>query len=115
MGNIANQNYRDNEGQMRTFTEIDHDIKPTINTTVGLNREELDKALKADRMLYHDKILSLPASACPSIFDDFRTKDDEKISWNREMITDASIPFEQLYNIYTLTSKRVEMHTKGSA
>lgn len=107
-------NYRDLDGNMRTFTYVDHDKKTKINT-IQINKEQVMTDLQTSRSIFQEKILALPAGFCPEIFSDFkvRSADTPVIEWNTKMILDEGTPLTQLLNIYTLTSNAVELSGKG--
>lgn len=105
---VLNQNYRDLEGNMKSFTVIDHDKKTKINTTVNIDKHGVTQELADYRTKLQAKILDLPASACPDFpFSDFKVRDGITIGWNEVMIMDPGTPLNQLQDIYTLTSNKV--------
>lgn len=103
----APSSYRDLDGQMRTFTYVDHDKKTKINipSSTGNPKQEL----KEYRKSLIEKILSYPAAFCPEIFSDFKLRGEsyDRIEWNENMLNDEGTPLQQLSDIYTLTSKQV--------
>jgi len=101
------QNYTDLDGQSRSFTFIDHDKKTKIATG---SVEGATKQLAEDRKNLVDRILLLPASACPAIFSDFTVRGEAGIHWNTAMISDAGMSMQQLNDIRTLTENRIDLY-----
>lgn len=106
--------YTDMEGQTRQFTYIDHDKKPTIGGMVTETKEELEEALKQDRLNSINKILAMPASLCDEVHAHFtiRGEENETVKWNETMLKDPGVTWVTLYNIGTIVGKRFEATKK---
>jgi hypothetical protein len=105
------QHYKDLDGNMRSFTFVDHDKKTKINTIMDTNKDQVARDLQDYRESLIEKILNLPVTACPSIFDDFKTRGNDALIWNEAMVRDKGVPLKQLMDIYTLISNKVELHS----
>jgi hypothetical protein len=104
--------YTDIDGHTKQFTYVDHDVKTSISTT-KLSPEDKD-ALKDEVSRYRTnlilRILTLPPSMCPEIFQDFtiRGEDVENILWNETMIQDPGLPLQKLVDLKTFIEKKAE-------
>ena len=102
------QNYKDLDGNMRTFTHVDHDQKTTISVPMG-EKIDFNEEKKKYRSRLVEKILSIEAVHCPMILRDFtQTTVTEnglgKIGWNQTMLNDAGVPTDRLQDLWTLAS-----------
>jgi hypothetical protein len=105
------QNYRDLDGNMRTFTMVDHDPKTKINVPLddGTNPTE---ELKKYRSRTIEKILSISASYCPTIFMDYTLRGENVggiVQWNKVMLEDPGTPTDRLTQLYTLVSNTQDL------
>lgn len=91
-------NYKDNDGNMKTFTFVDHDVKPNMSTLPPLSEEEsadLKKTVASDIDRTIDEILALPAQSLLAsqngFAEDYVLRDSEqnKIVWREAMVRDA--------------------------
>lgn len=107
------QNYRDMDGNMRTFTVVDHDPKTKIAvpTRDGNPTEELAKY----REILIGKILDTPAvyAAHPHWVYTIRGEQvDGIVKWNENMLRDKGTPLNLLNEIYTLASNVSESRNR---
>ena len=106
--------YRDLDGNHKTFTYIDHDIKTSISTSTS-SKKEVEK-IKEDRerMMNEciEEILALPAVAAAgvadNIYEQFIIRDLEKgIIWNETVVRNALVLNDTLrYQLHTVLWKR---------
>lgn len=105
-------NYRDLDGNMRTFTYIDYSKKP--KKSMYMKDEDLDpkEALRLAKIEMQDEILALPASLFPMEFEEFIIRDvpNQIIKWNEPMVRDDGVPFNTLRNLKVLTQNRLELY-----
>lgn len=99
-------NYKDLDGNMRTFNYVDYDPKTRVATSLNPDKETLAKLVAADRKALQQKILDLDPSAVPHIFHDFTLRGEQGISWRKPMILDEGTPTDKLRDLHTLTEKR---------
>lgn len=103
-------NYRDLDGNMKTFTYIDYSKKQKKSMYIEEgNPKELLRLAKIDMQ---DDILKLPASLFPKEFEEFIIRDvpNQLIKWNEIMIRDEGTPFNTLRNLKVLTENRLEIY-----
>ena len=111
------QTYKDEDGNMKNFTMIDHSVKTTIGGSPKLNQEELDE-ISSQRRIHRaelcERILSIPASLCPLDFDDFIVRGEglSKIQWNEEMIKDEGMDPIKRQFLCNILENRLEMTKK---
>lgn len=111
------QTYRDDDGNMKNFTMIDHSVKTTIGGSPKLNQEELDE-ISLQRKLHRtelcNRILSIPASLCPLDFEDFTLRGEgfSKIEWNESMITDEGMDPIKRQFLCNILDNRMEVTKK---
>lgn len=111
------QTYKDDDGNMKNFTFIDHTVKTTIGGSPKLNQAELDN-ISMQRKLHKEelcnRIFAISASMCPMDFDDFviRGEGHSKISWNQPMITDEGMdPIKRMF-LCNILENRMDMTKK---
>jgi hypothetical protein len=111
------QTYKDDDGNMKNFTFIDHTVKTTIGGSPKLNQAELDE-ISMQRKLHKEelcnRIFAISASMCPMDFDDFviRGEGHSKISWNQPMITDEGMdPIKRMF-LCNILENRMDMTKK---
>lgn len=91
-------NYKDNDGNMKTFTFVDHDYKSKASTLPPLSEEESEDlkktvALGIERTI--NEILALPAQSLLASQNGFaedyviRDQEQNKIVWREQMVRDA--------------------------
>lgn len=103
------QHYTDLDGQTKSFTMIDYDVKPKL--TIPISSSDITSAKEA-LILYRkeliDRILELPASNTDVTFYDFtvRGQNAQTITWNETMLRDPGISIDTLRNICNLTERR---------
>lgn len=101
--------YVDQSGQTKQFTYIDHDVKPSMSTTI-ISKEEVNDIKRQLREYREDlifRIVSLSASTTAPEFYQFTVRGDkETIEWNKAMLTDPGISIDLLRDICTLTERR---------
>lgn len=102
------------DGNTRTFTEVDHDPKTKINVPSedGTNPTE---ELKKYRKLIIEKILSVYAGYCPTIFMDFtiRGEQQQSVTWDETMLRDEGTSTDRLTQLYTLASNAADYAASG--
>lgn len=95
---VLNQTYKDIDGNMKNFTVIDHDIKPSITPSVKETEGETEARLKWMENYKKetiDEILQLPAvniaGYLDGLYEDFiiRDQNSNKIKWNEAVVRDA--------------------------
>lgn len=111
------QTYLDDDGNMKNFTMIDHSVKTTIGGSPKLNQEKLDRMAEERREYIKElcnRILSIPASLCPSDYDDFiiRGEGHSKITWNESMIKDEGFDNTKRLFLCNILENRLEMSKK---
>jgi len=100
--------YTDMDGASRQFTYIDHDKKIKMGSII--TKEDVDKA-KEDLKIYKisliERLLSLPPTLCPDIFQDYLERDGSSILWNEKMIRDEGVPLNTLQSICILIENKL--------
>jgi hypothetical protein len=111
------QTYKDDDGNMKNFTFIDHTVKTTIGGSPKLNQDELDE-ISNQRKLHKEelcnRIFAISASLCPMDFDDFviRGEGHSKIEWNKPMIIDEGMdPIKRMF-LCNILENRMDMTKK---
>jgi hypothetical protein len=88
--------YTDGEGMSRQFTYIDHDKKAKISTSLS-SKTDYKQLLSDYRLNLLERILSIPASLCPEIFQDFTVRGEMvRIEWIDVMLRDEGLSLERL-------------------
>jgi hypothetical protein len=107
------QNYKDLDGNMRTFTEIDLDKKTKISVPSDGTDPKVE--LKNYRDSVIEKILSINAGHCPSPFTDYVIKGEavDVLTWNESMLRDDGTPLDRLVQLYTLASNKAAYYESG--
>lgn len=103
------KNYTDLDGNSKSFTFIDHDVKTKIAAKVT-SPEEIEEAksgLKDYKKQIINRILSIPPSVCPEIFHDFTKRGEIGISWDKDMLNDEGVPLERLRDILTMLENKI--------
>ncbi len=97
-------NYRDIDGNMKTFNYIDHDSKTKVSMstdTSSFNEKEYRKDLL-------ERILDIEAVYCPIEFQDFVVRGDvENITWNEIMLSDEGILIDKLRTLCVILENRI--------
>lgn len=104
--------YKDEDGNMKNFTFIDHDIKTSIG--VLIEGEDNKRAREAWMTKYKEEsiaeILVMPPISCPAhVIDTYIIRDVEqnKLRWNEELVrTNCMANSDVLYSLKMLTWKR---------
>ena len=102
----APDNYSD-LGQMRTFTHIDHDIKPRMSfNTDTTDYKQFFKEYRNDLIV---RITDCPAALCPWPFMDFTNRGEGStvITWNTDMLIDAGMETERLRQLAVLLENAI--------
>lgn len=100
--------YTDINGASRQFTYVDHDKKIKMGGTI--TKEEISQAkedLKSYKVSLIERLLNLPPSACPDIFQDYVQRDGSSILWNEKMIRDEGVPLNTLQSICVLIENKI--------
>lgn len=99
------RNYVDMEGNLKTFTHIDYDLKTEISPYSESDQEKADREewMKNFRKEKIKEILSLPAvsAAYYEHLRDFVIPGEHEYTWNKEVLENADNIM--LYNIRLLT------------
>lgn len=105
------KNYTDIDGQSKTFTFVDHDVKTSIATTASVDIQQVKGELKEYRESVILCILATPASLCPSIFQDYTSRGQGiiQITWNEKMLRDPGMSIDRLRDLKTMLDNRVEL------
>lgn len=111
------QTYRDEDGNMKNFTMIDHSPKTTIGGSLKLNQEELDNISLQRKKHKEDvckRIFNIPASLCPSDYHDFiiRGENEQIIKWNTAMIIDEGMDLTKRIFLCNILENRMELTKK---
>lgn len=106
-------NYRDLDGNMRTFTVVDHDKKTKVNTTFGIDTQQVQDWLKEARVKTQDKILSMPAVLCSKDDQKFVLRGEQGIRWNEVAIRDEGVSLDILRDILTVLENRADLVSQG--
>jgi hypothetical protein len=91
------QNYKDLDGNIKSFTFVDHDIK--TKGYVPISSEEISEAKKQIieyRKSLIERIKNIPAVHAPEQFWNFRLIENQTINWNINMLSDEGIPIDTL-------------------
>jgi hypothetical protein len=106
--------YRDDDGNMKQFTFIDHDVKTKIATGEKYDMEEIKNQRIQYRKDLVEEVLGLSASLCPLEYTDFilRGEDYTKVTWNEAMIRDEGLDLIKLVFLKNILSNRMEQVTK---
>jgi hypothetical protein len=111
------KNYRDLDGNTRSFDFIDHDVKTKIGTNKPLEpteKEKLEEDIRKNRENQINKILEIPAAYCADVFQDFTIRGDvTKITWNETMLRDPGMDMIKLMNIYILANNKMNLMNQG--
>jgi hypothetical protein len=106
-------NYKSIDGNMKTFTYVDHDKKTKISTSRTSEEEinRINKELADYKESLINEILSLPASLCPLTYHDFTIKGEgvKEIKWNEAMLKDPGMEIERLRTIKVMIENRMSL------
>lgn len=107
------EGYKDDDGNTRQFTMIDHDVKPKIATGIW-DMEEISIQRKQYREDLVNTILKLPASLSPIEYSDFIVRGEGKtsLSWNESMIRDKGMDIIKLVFLKNILEVRKEQALK---
>jgi hypothetical protein len=91
------QHYRDLDGNSKSFTFVDHDVKPSISVTSSTKEdiELIKKEVRDHTERVIEEILSFPAvnilKNSYGMYEEFVIRNAEKgvIEWNEEMVRNA--------------------------
>lgn len=86
------QHYKDLDGNSKSFTFVDHDIKSKFLADVPPPPENWEAIARQE---YLKEILSFPAALCPEQFRSYVILGETplgKIEWNEVMLSDPGIP-----------------------
>lgn len=105
------ENYTDLDGNSRSFTFIDHDVKPKLSVPISEEEVAIAKVeFKSARSRVIQQIMKIPASICPSVFIQFTTRGDiGVIGWDEKILKDEGVPFETLVSLKTLLENKIEI------
>lgn len=107
--------YRDEDGNMKQFTFIDHDVKTKITPSGKHDIEEITKELREYRQSVVKEVLLLSASLCPMEFVDFTIRGEgySSIQWNELMITDEGLDIWKLVSLRNILENRQGQLTRS--
>lgn len=96
----AATNYSDIDGNMKTFTHIDYDLKSRMATYHPSDDEKRDnaEALKQYHLDLISRLMATPASTAPDLFYDFTIRGEGKktIEWNEVMLRDPGMSLDKI-------------------
>lgn len=108
------QHYKDNDGNMKSFTMVDHDKKSKASKSIIADgeMERIKKELSDYRIDLQDRILAIPASLAPDWYYDFTIRGAEAtvITWNEKMIRDEGLDLERLRTLVIILENTIELH-----
>ena len=102
------QHYTDIDGQSKSFTMIDYDVKPKLTMPItSTDIEDAKEAITVYRKELIERILALPASNTAPEFYDFTLRGEtaHTIKWNETMLRDPGLSVDRLRAICTLTER----------
>ena len=104
-------NYTDLDGNLKSFTFIDHDKKPTITTSTPLTdieREDLKGWCNEYRKDLISRIINIPPIYCPMHCAEYTEHGDvDKITWRVNMLENSGTPLDLLRSLCTILENTV--------
>ena len=112
----VDQNYKDLDGNTKSFTVINHDPKATMATynPTEEEKQQVKDELSRFRKELQDYVLSQHASLCPPPMQTtfiFRGEFTDSFRWNEAAVRDEGLSLDALRNLAVLVEKRKELYT----
>ena len=92
---VTPNTYNDMNGDVKTFTHVDHDVK----TTVRVDPSDYNPNWQAEwREGFLEEIKDIPAAFCPEHYWDFtiRGENVSKVEWDMKMLADEGVDWLKL-------------------
>lgn len=110
------QNYKDLDGNTKSFTVINHDPKPTMNmyNPTQEEKKEVQLSLSEYKKSLQDYILGEHASLCPTPLQPtfiIRGENINEFKWNVKAVTDEGVSLDTLRDLSNLVQRRKELYT----
>lgn len=105
--------YSDMDGNVKQFTYVDHDPKPTASAYIAEDKEKIIQKLKDYRDRLVDRIIEVDPEHSADVHQDYVRRGTQGIEWDELMLRDGGMTLDRLRDVYILAENKKQFFDKG--